>query len=104
MHKHRPPDLSRSQRYLAWLIDAILLWASLLVLFILTAIVYLNVAILVGGTYEGRIPYLWIELLILGPASALAIAIVPLYFRVLGRSGGTPGRRLACRSHSQHKK
>ncbi|MEX2425219.1 MAG: RDD family protein, partial [Thermomicrobiaceae bacterium] len=80
-------DLSPWRRILALLIDLTLLGVSVLIVLLVTVIIYLNVAILVGGTYEERIPQFWIEILLVGPALLLSIVTVWLYFSVFGRTG-----------------
>lgn len=97
MHETPPDRLPVARRAAAFVIDILILSFMIMALTIWGFVFYLNIAIAMTGTYEHRIADLWIEVLIVLPHLAVAVGSIVFYFRVLGRSGGTPGQRLMSR-------
>ena len=90
-------------RLIAGVVDVTILALALGILSCISIIVYANVAIIVGGTYEERIPVFWLELLILASVLALAVAVGILYFWFVRTPEGTFGKWIASRLISAHR-
>jgi uncharacterized RDD family membrane protein YckC len=89
-----PHYASIPQRILAGLIDGAILAFPAFLLLGCVVIVYLNLAILIGGTYEKRIPNLWVESLLLGMGALIALGGFLGFFLLFRVHGATPGMRV----------